>query len=351
MTILVAVLILGFLVFMHELGHFAAAKRAGVYVHELAFGMGPRVLSTRRGETTYSIRALPFGGFVRMASVADPVEEDAPPVDPARAFESQRMLARIGVIAAGPVTNFLLAILLIFVVFGLVGIDQPLTNSTLIGNVVAGGPAATAGIKAGDRVTSVDGKAVGDWQSMVAVIQQALGREVTVTYERDGQPVSVTLIPTPHPQNSTVGYLGIAAATVRVRLPLGKAFTSSLSETWRMLGLWIAAFSGLFRGQGVPDVTGPVGIIQMLGEASQFGLANLFFLAAVISANFGLINLFPIPALDGSRLVFFLIEALRGKPVPPEQEGKVHMIGYGLMMALLAVLTYRDLVRIIGGNP
>lgn len=352
MNIVVSIMILGLLVFMHELGHFAAAKRAGIFVHELSFGMGPRIVGIQRGETAYNIRALPFGGFCRMASVVDPTDEaDAPPVAPERLFESQRLSKRIGVIVAGPAMNFILAVVLIFAVYGFVGIDQPLASSTLIGNVVADGPAAAAGIKAGDRILTVDGSAVSDWQSMVTLIQKSLGRQVVVTLERDGIEQQVVVSPAPHPQDATIGYLGIASSTVNVRLPIGKALTASITETWRMLGLWLAAIVGLFRGQGSPDVTGPIGIIQMLGEASQFGLANLFFLAAVISANFGLINLFPIPALDGSRLVFFAVEALRGKPVPPEQEGKVHMVGYGLLMGLLVLLTYRDLARIIGGSP
>lgn len=351
MTIFISILILGFLVFMHELGHFVAAKRAGVYVHELSFGMGPRIAGFQRGETAYNLRALPFGGFVRMASVADPSDDDAPPVAPERVFESQSLFKRIKVIIAGPAMNFIIAISLIFAVYGLVGIDYPQVDSTVIGKVVAGGPAATAGLQAGDRILTVDGSPASDWQSMVIIIQGSLGRQVVVTYERAGTEMSSLVDPTPHPQDARIGYLGISSSTVRVKLPLGKALVASITETWRMLSLWLVAIIGIFRGQGAPDVSGPIGIIQMLGEASQFGLANLFFLAAVISANFGLINLFPIPALDGSRLVFFLVEALRGKPVPPEQEGRVHLVGYGLLMGLLVLLTYRDLVRIIGGGP
>ncbi len=350
MTILVPVLVLGLLVFIHELGHFIAAKRAAVHVHELAFGMGPRILAVRRGETLYSLRILPFGGFVRMASVADPPDEETPAVDPARTFESRPLRKRIGVITAGPAMNFVLAIALLFAVFGAIGVDQPVLDSTVVGTIVPEGPAAKAGLIAGDRIVRVDETPVADWQSLVAILQNSLGKTITIQYERGGETHSVAITPAPHPQDASLGYLGIASSVIRKRLPLGQALVAAFSETFRMLGMWISAIAGLFRGRGTPDVTGPVGIIQMLGEASRFGAASVFYLAAVISANFGLINLLPIPALDGSRLVFFGIEAVRGKPVPPEQEGRVHLIGYGLLMALLVLLTYRDLAR-LGGAP
>lgn len=351
MTILVPILVLGVLVFIHELGHFIAAKRAGVHIHELAFGMGPRLFSVRRAETVYSLRILPFGGFVRMASIADPASEDEPPVDPERTFESRSLRRRIGVISAGPVMNFALAVVLLFGVFGVIGVDQPVLDSTVIGAVVQDSPAALAGLQPGDRILSVDGVQVSEWQGLVGILQTSLGRTIEVAFERDGASRRVEITPTPHPQNPSMGYLGIASSTVRRHLPMGRALVAAITETVGMLGMWITAIAGLFRGQGTPDVTGPIGIIQMLGEASRFGLANVFYLAAVISANFGLINLMPIPALDGSRLVFFGIEAIRGKPLPPEQEGRVHLIGYGLLMALLVLLTYRDLVRLGGGGP
>jgi regulator of sigma E protease len=350
MTVVVPVVVLGLLIFFHELGHFVVAKRAGIAVLELSFGMGPRLLSTIRGETRYSLRALPFGGSVSMAT--DLAEaDDAPPVAPGRTFESKPVRTRVAVIAAGPVMNFLLTVLLLTLVFGVIGIEQPQLGSTVLGSVVAGGPADAAGLQPGDRVLAVDGRQVTDWPAMVQVVQGALGRPITVAFLRDGATQEVVVTPAPHPQNPNAGYLGIASSVLRLQLPMPLALRYALSETGRMLTLWVGAVAGIFRGQGAPDVSGPIGIIQMLGEASRFGLANLFFLAAVISANFGLINLFPIPALDGSRLVFLAVEAIRGKAVSPEHEGRLHLVGYGLLMALLVILTYRDIVRLGGGTP
>jgi len=350
MTVLVPLLILGLLVFFHELGHFFLAKRAGIHVHELAFGMGPRLIAQQRGETTYSLRVLPFGGFVRMASAAESAEADEPPISYGRTFESRPIRTRVAVIAAGPVMNFILAVLLLTLVFGAIGFDQANLDSTVLGEVLSGGPAHEAGLRPGDRIASIDGVPVTDWRSMVLLVQGSLGREVAVGYERDGQLLVVRVATAPHPQDPAIGYLGVATSVVRTLMPLPQALAYSFGETVRMLTMWIGAIVGIFMGRGTPDVSGPVGIIQMLGEASQFGLASVFYLAAIISANFAMINLLPIPALDGSRLIFLGVEALRGRPVAPENEGRVHLIGYGLLMTLLVLLTYRDLMRLGGGG-
>lgn len=348
MTVIVPLLVLGFLIFMHELGHFVVAKRGGFAVLELSFGMGPRLLRVTRGETDYSLRLLP-GGFVRVASRAGSSPED-PAVAPERTYEGRPLLSRLAFIAAGPAMNFVLALVLLVAVFWVIGIDQPTLDSTVLGDVVAGSPAAQAGLRPGDRVVAVDGQAVGDWAAMVAKVQETLGRTVVVTYERAGTRYEVRIVPAPHPRDPSRGYLGVATGIRHSRLPLPTALRQSVVEVSKMLAVWFVGLAGIFAGEGAPDVSGPVGIIQMLGEASGFGLANLFYLAAMISANFALINLLPIPALDGSRLVFLALEKVRGRPVPPEQEGRIHMLGYALLMGLLVLLTYRDLLRLVGGG-
>lgn len=349
MTIIVPLVVLGILVFMHELGHFAVAKRGGFAVLELSFGMGPRLLRVKRGETDYSLRLLPFGGFVRVASQIGDAPGD-PQVPAERTYEGRPLRTRLAFIAAGPAMNFLLAVVLLVAVFWVIGIAQPVLDSTVLGDVVADSPAAQAGLRPGDRVVAIDGQPVSDWPSMVAKVQEALGRSVVVTYERGGAHYEVQVTPIGHPRDPSRGYLGVATALQQVRLPLFPAIGHSISEVGRMLGVWFVGLAGIFAGEGAPDVSGPVGIIQMLGEASRFGLANLFYLAAMISANFALINLFPIPALDGSRLVFLALEKVRGRPVPPEQEGRIHMIGYAFLMGLIVLLTFRDLTRLGGGG-
>jgi regulator of sigma E protease len=311
--------------------------------------MGPKIFGVLRGETVYSLRALPFGGFVRVASAVGALPED-PPVAPERIYESRSLKSRLVFVAAGPLMNLVLAVTLMVAVFGVIGVDEAILDSTVIGDVVAGGPAAQAGLRGGDRILSVDGLLVSTWTEMVGVVEASLGRSIKIVYQRDADVVSVTVAPAPHPRDPSIGFLGVAT-TVRVRrLPLWAASARAFTETGRMLTIWFQGIAGLFSGGGAPDVSGPVGIIQMLGEATRFGLANFFYLAAMISANFALINLFPIPALDGSRLVFLAVEWVRGRPVPPEQEGKVHMVGYALLMGLLVLLTYRDLLRLGGGG-
>ena len=349
MSIIIPAGVLGLLIFIHELGHYFAAKRAGMLVHELSFGMGPRILGVVRGETTYSLRILAFGGFVRVASAVGALPED-PPVPRERIYEARPLPSRFAFVAAGPLMNLVLAVVLMTLVFGVIGVEQPVLDTTVIGDVVAGGPAAGAGLRGGDRIISVDGKSVSAWNEMVSIVQASLGREVELVYERDQQTFGVTVVPAPHPRDPSVGFLGVAT-TVRVqRTGLWAALLQAFAETGRMFTAWFKIVGSLFSGGGVPDVSGPVGIIQMLGEATRFGLANFFYLAAMISANFALINLFPIPALDGSRLVFLVVEWVRGRPIPPEQEGRAHMIGYAMLMALLVLLTYRDLLRLGGGG-
>ncbi|MDP2872744.1 MAG: RIP metalloprotease RseP [Bacillota bacterium] len=349
MSVIVPLVVLGLLIFMHELGHFVAAKRGGFAVLELSFGMGPRLLRIRSGDTDYSLRLLPFGGFVRVASQVGDAPGD-PVVSPERTYEGRPLPARLAFIAAGPAMNFVLALVLLIAVFWVIGIDQPVLDSTVLGDVVAGSPAAQAGLRPGDRVVAIDGQPVADWASMVARVQDALGRTVAIAYERSGIRYEAEVAPAPHPRDPSRGYLGVATGVRHTRLPLFAAVRQSVVEVGRMLAVWFVGLAGIFAGGGAPDVSGPVGIIQMLGEATRFGLANLFYLAAMISANFALINLFPIPALDGSRLVFLALEKVRGRPVPPEQEGRIHMFGYALLMALLVLLTYRDLIRLVGAG-
>jgi len=349
MTIIIPVAVLGLLIFIHELGHFLAARRAGMAVFELSFGMGPRVLGLLRGETTYSLRLVPFGGFVRVASAAGGPPDD-PPVAPERVFEARPLRSRLIFIAAGPLMNLLLAVALMTAVFGVIGVDEAVLDSTAIGAVVETGPAAAAGLRAGDRIVAIDGSQVGTWTEMVKFIQDALGKSIEVVFERQGELHTVVIWPAPHPRDPEIGYLGIATSVRHYRMPVGAAIVRAFRETGQMLTIWFQGLASLFSGDGGLDVSGPVGIIQMLGEATRFGLANFFYLAAMISANFALINLFPIPALDGSRLVFLVLEGIRRKPIPPEQESRIHMIGYTLLMGLLVLLTYRDLVRLMGGG-
>lgn len=337
MTVFLALVILGVLIFAHELGHFLAAKKAGVRVEEFALGFGPRLLSVQRGETRYSLRALPVGGFVRMAGT-NPLEG---PID-SRGFLKKSVGQRVSVLLAGPAMNFVLAILLFAIIFSALGVEMP---TLVISDILEGHPAEKAGLVEGDRIVSIDGVTLNDWTHLVTTINGSLGEQITLVVERDGEQRIVDLTPKPRPEDPSLGFIGISPQVVAIRQGPLTALRNGLSYTLAVSALWIKGLIMMVLGQAKVDVAGPVGITQLIGEASRMGLRSLLYLSAALSANLGILNLLPIPALDGSRLAFLLVEGLRGRPVDPEKENLIHFLGFALLMLLALVVTYRDILR------
>ncbi|MDK2820573.1 MAG: regulator of sigma protease [Clostridia bacterium] len=336
MTIILALIIFSILIMVHEAGHFLMAKRAGIKVEEFAIGMGPALWQRKKGETLYSIRALPLGGYNRIAGM----EGDG--FDDPRGFNRQPVNRRIGVIAAGSVMNFLLALLLFMFVFMVIGLPS---NQNVIGQVEPGKPAALAGLQAGDRVVQIEGVPINTWREMVDIIYQRPGQEITMGIDRNGEQHNVVLTPIKDPKYG-VGLIGITPTWERQGLL--RSIILGFQETITITYLILSGMVQMFTGQTPPEVVGPVGIIQLVGEAANFGLANVLNFMAVLSLDLGLINLLPIPALDGSRLVFLGIEAVRGRPINPEKENYIHMLGFVLLLTLLIFITYKDLIRIFG---
>lgn len=354
MSWLAVVVVLGGLIFVHELGHFVAAKWAGVQVDEFALGFGPLLVGRRRGETLYSLRLFPLGGFVRMAGMYPegqlPPDERiaapgarAEPVTPGRGFADKPVAARMGIIAAGPVMNVLVAVLLFFVSYGWIGIPQP---SLVVDSLVPGYPAAQAGMRPGDRVVSIDGQRLTEWNDLRQAVQPAAGRPLAFVVERDGRRVTLPL--TPRKENG-VGVIGVYPRMVTVRYPALTAVRQGLTDTVAVVSGWFLGIATIFAGHGAGGIMGPVGIADTIAQASQVGLVNVLLLTAVISVNLGLVNILPIPALDGSRLVFLAWEAVRGKPVDPEKEGFVHFVGFAVLILLILVVTFHDVLRIAAG--
>lgn len=343
LTLIAAVFVFGLLVMAHEAGHFLAAKRAGVTVYEFSLGFGPRLFKLQAAETTYSVRLLPLGGYVRMAGM----EEGDRDVE--GSFNRKTVGQRAGVAAAGPLMNLLLAAVLFIMVFTVLGIPQVI-NDNLVGEVLPDRPAAQAGIVAGDRITAVNGLPTASWQELVEKIrvQGAGPKPVQLELEREGQRLTVEVVPELKGQ---VPQIGIRPQITYHRLGvlegIGKGFQQTIALTAAML---LGLFQMFTQGVSSGDLAGPVGITQMIGEAAQGGLANLLYFAGVLSINLAILNLLPIPALDGSRLVFLLFEKLRGRPVEPDREGLIHLIGFALLMALILVLTYQDVMRLFGSG-
>ncbi len=337
-TALAVVLVFGGLIFIHEFGHFLLAKRAGVRVDKFALGFGPRLFGFRRGETEYSLRLVPLGGFVLMAGMHP--NDEGNPVPPGRGYNDKTILQRMSIVFAGPFMNLVLAVALLAVVLAAVGVQMPIPR---IDAVVEGSPAAEAGLHPGDVILAIDGRAIKHWGQVQRAVAESADRPLELRIGRDGSAFTASV--TPETREGR-GFLGIRPALETRRLGVLQAVPEAAAMTGRILALTVQGLAAALRGEGTADLLGPVGIGQQIGEASRQGTGTLLFLAAVISANLGLLNLLPFPALDGSRLAFLVLEAVRGRPVNPERENWIHAVGFALLLVLLLAVTYRDLLRL-----
>ena len=328
-TAIVAILVFGLLVFFHELGHFSIAKLVGIRVHEFAIGMGPKMLYKKKNDTVYSLRIFPIGGFVRMEGEDENSEaEDS--------FGKKSVKERISVIFAGPMMNFILGFLCFFIIFFHLGVP-----STTIGEIIPGSPAAELGLKASDKVIEIDGEYIDNWEELVSMIVASEGNPIEIVYIRNGNTITQTITPTIDDESGRP-MIGIVPGIEKSVLA---AAENGFMQTRLIFTEIIGFLQQLIRGQAdTSDVAGPVGIISLVGQASRSGWIDVVGLAGLISINLGIMNLLPIPALDGSRIIFLLLEALRGKPVDPEKEAMVHMVGITLLMLLMIVITYKDIV-------
>lgn len=344
-----AVLVLGALIFVHELGHFLVAKRAGVRVLKFSLGFGPKIIGFTRGETEYLLSAIPLGGYVKMLG-EDPKEEVA---DPEGSFSAKPVGWRSLIILAGPGSNFLLAVAIFWIIF-MIGVPVP---STRIGRISEGYPAQTAGLKIGDRIVAINGKAVDKWEDLAATIYKGGGQPVQLTVEREGTTFDVTI----HPkidreknifgEEEEIGRIGISPAeeiVVDKTNPVS-ALGKALSKTYDVSRLILLTFVKLIQGV-VPAKTigGPLLVAQMAGQQARLGILNLLPFTALLSINLGILNLLPIPILDGGHLFFSLIEAVRGKPVSLQKREMAQQVGLALLVALMIFAFYNDIFRLLG---
>ncbi len=338
MSIIVALLIFGLLIFFHELGHFLLAKRGGIGVTSFSLGMGPAILKKKIGETEYALRLLPFGGSCAMVGE----DEDC---DDENSFQKKSVWTRISVVAGGPVFNFILAFVGAVIMIACIGVDKP-----VIAEVMEGFPAAEAGVMAGDEVISMNGRNIGVYRDVSMYIQLHQGETIDLVYERDGERYETTIIP----KMDEDGYylMGITGgAYTKCANPL-----ELVSYGAKEVGYWIhMVFDSLkmmVSGQVKrEDVGGPVRIVGMIGDtyeqSAEIGVyavfINMLNMVVFLSANLGVMNLLPIPALDGGRLVFLLIEAITRKRVPADKEGYIHLAGFALLMALMVLILFNDI--------
>jgi regulator of sigma E protease len=409
-TAVAAIFVFFLVVLIHELGHFTIAKLVDIKVHEFSIGMGPRIFKLGKGETEYSIRAIPIGGYVKMEGEDEESDDE-------RSFSKKPILARLAVIAAGPIMNFILAIIVyttIALIVGsytttisdidinypeykaglrsgdkivkindkniatwdqyinelnrmkddtikvtvlrnqkeldfiikpakqrFIGIAPEIKNSvpsTTISNVNNGFPAQKAGIKSGDKIIKINNKTIKTWEDVKKEINNPNKQEVSITVLRDEKEMTFTVNPV---EQIVVGF------TTEVERSFGYSVKTGIEKTKLYLGLMLEFLQRLVQGKVTgAEIAGPVGIINLVGEAAKLGFRHLLDLAGFISINLGILNLLPIPALDGGRIMFLLIEFLRGKPLDPEKEGFIHFLGFVFLILLMIFVTYKDVLKL-----
>lgn len=348
MTIILFLLIFGVVVISHEFGHFLLAKANGIHVVEFSVGFGPKLFGFKKGDTEYTIRILPLGGACRFEGEDMSSEEGQAAELTDGAFTKASVWSRIAAVVAGPLFNFLLAFLFSLVIVNLTYIDIP-----VIQTVTEGGGAQEAGLEAGDKLLSIDGKNVYLYRDVVLRSMLSDGKSVPVRYERDGQEYTTEI--TPQYSETEGRYLYGFAGGDYVKSRGLEMFKYAAYEIRYCMDSTYSALIGLFTGKvGKDDVAGPVGIASVVGETYEASksagflsvLMNMMYIAVLLSVNLGVLNLLPLPALDGGRLVFMLIEVIRGKPVPPEKEGIVHFAGMVVFMILAVFILFNDIARL-----
>lgn len=336
-TIVAFTLIIGLLVFFHELGHFIVAKLTGIMVYEFAIGFGPRILRFRRKGTDYTLRLLPLGGFVKLAgmdaaeSELDNIEEDDP-----RSFNNKPLLVRLSTIAAGPIMNLLLAALIFTLYFALIIIPPTIVA------VVPGKPAEQAGIQPGDQILAVNGVKVSDLDYLVAQIEASPGKELDLQIKRDQQIINITVVPE---NEQGQGILGVSL-NEKQKIPLLPALRTGFEQTWFLIQQTYLAVVRMITGKAKLELAGPIGMYRVVGSFSADGLGGLLIIAATLSINLGLLNLLPVPVLDGGWLIIFIIEAIRRKPFKEEHRAIILMIGLVILLGLMVYATYSDIVNL-----
>ena len=344
------IVVLGVLVFFHELGHFLVARLFGVGVEKFSLGFGPRIFGKKVGITDYRVSAIPLGGYVKMVG-EDPTSELDPENIPL-SFTHKHVFKRMLIVAAGPFFNFLLAAL---VFFGIFIISGTYILKPTIGKVETGTPAHQAGLQEGDFIRAIDGIAIASWEDMAQIITESNGRTLTFSVERAGERIDRPITPISRITKNIFGedvgryIIGIASAGDIENQDMGllEAFTESIVQTYQISKLTIVSVVKIIQGSiSSKNLGGPIMIAELAGQQARQGAASLVFFIALLSINLAIINFLPIPVLDGGHILFFLIEALTGKPVNTRMREIAQQAGIFILIMLMIFVFYNDITRI-----
>jgi regulator of sigma E protease len=343
------VIVLGVLIFFHELGHFLCARAFGVGVEKFSLGFGPRLAAKTVGRTEYRISAIPLGGYVKL--VGESPDAEVEPADVDESFSHKSVYKRMLIVASGPFFNFFLALVIFFGVFSISGV---IVMEPVLGEIRPESPAEEAGLEPGDRVTAVDGAPISTWTEMAEKITRSQGSDIWLTIHRKGTTFDVRITPEKASMENLFGetveryVVGVSAdgSVVTERLNPAAALVESVHRTYMIIELTVVSVGKLITGSIPADnLGGPILIAQMAGEQVRQGLISLLFFIAIVSINLGILNLLPVPVLDGGHLLFFAIEAVRGKPVSIPMREKAQQVGLLLLLMLMIFVFYNDIMR------
>lgn len=335
LTAIAVIIIFCVLVISHEFGHFLAAKSCGIYVTDFSIGMGPKLFAFKGKETQYTVRLLPVGGWCKM------IGEDEASDDP-RAFNMQPIWQRMLVVFAGPLMNFLIAILIFIVIFMMMG---TYSADNVVGALIEDTPAAIGGMQEGDEIIAINGTEITSWADISPEINAAASTDsIVISVNRDGNIVDLNIEPY-YDSNGDSYKIGIQPQVIRQNI--FTAISLGFRQSVEFTRLLLVSLFQMITGQMAVDVAGPVGIVKIVDEATTYGIKSVLLLTGYLCINLGVINLLPFPALDGFRLLFLAFEGIRRKPFNREHEGMINFIGLMVLLALMAVITFNDIVKLI----
>ena len=338
LTVLACIFVFGILVTVHEFGHFITAKLTGMKVEEFSIGFGPNIYQRQEGETLYSLRMLPLGGYNKIAGM-DP--ED--PEDLERGFNSKPVASRMLVILAGSLMNFILPVLIFFGIFLAYGMEVP-QNTPVLGQIVEGYPAAQSGIKEGDKDLSINGQPVSQWTDIRTRLADAGTKPVPFEIQRDKEKLTVTVTPVLNPETGKP-FIGVVSSLKKVQLTPWQAAVSSVTATKNIIKNMYASLYHMVTGKTKAELSGPVGVAKMAGQVAHKGFDMLLQFTAMLSLNLAIINLLPLPALDGGHFLILLIEAVTGHKLGKTAMQNIQKVGVAMILAITIFATFKDLTR------